>query len=97
MLATLTIIEEKTIEQRILENYDENPLIYWEKSKPIAKIELKDYSKEINCKPYPYTHEDKEKFIMHIKEMKKCVLLVRLFFLGPRARSNNIFFLVNTT
>ena len=44
---------------------------HWEKSKPMAKIELKDYSKEINCKPYPWTVEDKEEFVMYINEMKK--------------------------
>lgn len=66
---------EKTIEQRLLENYSDNPLIHWEKSKPLAKIELNDYSKEINCKPYPWTENDKKEFIMHINEMKKYDLI----------------------
>ena len=60
MLATLAIIEVKNIEQRLLENYSDNPLIHWEKSKPLAKIELKDYSKETNYKSYPWTEQDKK-------------------------------------
>ena len=74
----LNIIEgkmKKEIEQRLIENYSENPLIHWEKSKPLAKIELKDYSREINCKPYPWTEQDKKEFEMHINEMKKYDLI----------------------
>ena len=40
-----------------------------------AKIELKYYSKEINCKPYHWTAEDKEEFKMHINEMKRYDLI----------------------
>ena len=74
----LNIIEgkiNKTIEQRLIENYSENPLIHWEKSKPLAKIELRDYSREINCKPYPWTEQDRKEFEMHINEMKKYDLI----------------------
>ena len=63
------------IQQRLLDNYSDNLLIHYNKSKPLTKIELKHYSREINYKPYPWVKQDKKEFIMHINEMKQYDLI----------------------
>ena len=55
--------------EKLKENFSDNPLKYWEKTKIYYRLEMIDADKIIKVRPMIYSHEDIENFKIQINEL----------------------------
>ena len=61
--------------EKLKENFSNNPLKYWEKTKIYCKLEMIDPDKVIRVRPMIYSQEDIEYFKIQINELMQMNLI----------------------